>query len=459
MINEKQRVALISILASTVLAGSKIVAAIFTGSLGILSEAVHSTIDMGATVITWVAVRYSDQPPDETHHFGHEKVESVSALIATGLLFLTTGWVAWEAIHRLYTGHAEVEVTWWAAAIIAATILIDLNRSRALRKVARKTNSAALEADALHFTSDMWSSLVVLLGLGAVWLGFAWADAVAALIVSLFIAKAGWELGKRTLDTLLDAAPQGALESITELARQSDGVMGLTRCRVRPGGATLFIDVDINVRRTLPLDEVAVIKVKFAETIRKHYPNGDISVTANGVAIDDETLFDKVLLQARRRGLAIHHLTAQHLEGRTALSFDLEMDGDMALKDAHEVATDLERAIHDELGGDIEIDSHIEPLHPSGITGTEADAKSAKLVETQLKKLAATRKPLTDVHKIRVRATEHGLFVSYHCRFPGAHTVEAVHEAVDALEDALRKKLPNVRRVIAHAEPIGRAPH
>ena len=135
MINEKQRVALISILASTVLAGSKIVAAIFTGSLGILSEAVHSTIDMGATVITWVAVRYSDQPPDETHHFGHEKVESVSALIATGLLFLTTGWVAWEAIHRLYTGHAEVEVTWWAAAIIAATILIDLNRRRARRTV------------------------------------------------------------------------------------------------------------------------------------------------------------------------------------------------------------------------------------------------------------------------------------------------------------------------------------
>jgi cation diffusion facilitator family transporter len=459
MINEKQRVALISILASTVLAGSKLVAAIFTGSLGILSEAVHSIIDMGATVITWVAVRYSDQPPDEDHHFGHEKVESISALIATGLLFLTTAWVAWEAIHRLLSGHAEVEVTWWAAAIIAGTVLIDLNRSRALMKVARKTSSAALEADALHFTSDMWSSLVVLAGLGAVWLGYSWADPLAALIISVFIARAGWQLGKRTLDTLLDAAPQGALEKITELARQTEGVMGLTRCRVRPAGATLFIDVDISVRRILPLEEVSDIKLKFADTIRSHYPNGDISVTANGVAIDDETLFDKVLLQARRRGLAIHHLTAQHVDGRTALSFDLEVDGEMSLAEAHEVATGLERAIHEELGGDIEIDSHIEPLHPSGISGTDADAKSAERVETQLRKLAISRKPLTDVHKVRVRATEHGLFVSYHCRFPGSHSVEAVHEAVDALEEALRKKLPEVRRVIAHAEPIGRAPH
>lgn len=459
MTNEKQHVALISLLASTVLAATKLFAAIFTGSLGILSEAVHSIIDMGATLITWFAVRYSDQPPDETHHFGHEKVESVSALVATGLLFLTTGWVAWEAVKRIFTGHAEVEVTWWAAAIIAGSILIDLNRSRSLMKVARKTNSAALEADALHFTSDMWSSLVVLAGLGAVWLGFAWADAAAALIVSAFIAHAGWELGRRTLDTLLDAAPEGALETITELARETEGVMGLTRCRVRPAGATLFIDVDISVRRTLPLDEVSEIKKQFEKAIRNHYPNGDISVTANGVAIDDETLFDKVLLQARRRGLAIHHLTAQHVNGRTALSFDLEVDGVMPLEDAHEVATALERAIHDELGGDIEIDSHIEPLHPSGIHGTQADAKAAKLVETQLKKLATSRKPLTDVHNIRVRATEHGLFVSYHCRFPGTQTVEAVHEAVDALEDELRKKLPQVRRVIAHAEPIGRAPH
>lgn len=459
MTSEKQQVALISILASMVLAGSKLIAAIFTGSLGILSEAVHSLIDVGATIITYFAVRLADVPPDDTHHFGHEKVESVAALVATGLLFLTTGWVAWEAVSRLISGETDVNVTWWAIAIIAGTILIDLNRSRRLMAVARKTSSAALEADALHFSSDMWSSLVVLMGLGAVWAGIAWADAAAALIVSVFIARAGYQLGKRTLATLLDAAPEGVAETIADLAREAEGVMSLTRCRVRPAGATMFIDVDIAVRRTLPLDEVAEIKKRFEEAIRDCFPNGDISVTANPIAIDDETMFDKVMLIARRRSLAIHHLTAQHVNGKTALSFDLEVDGNMALGDAHEVATALEKAIRNELGEDVEVDSHIEPLHLTGINGRKAAPAKAKPVIAELQKLGKKQSRLTDIHNVRVRATEHGLFVSYHCRFPGNETVEAVHDAVDALEDQLRKKCPQVRRVIAHAEPIGRGPH
>jgi divalent metal cation (Fe/Co/Zn/Cd) transporter len=213
------------------------------------------------------------------------------------------------------------------------------------------------------------------------------------------------------------------------------------------------------VRRTLPLDEVAEIKKRFDAAIRADYPQADISVTAHPVAIDDETLFDKVLLIARRRGLAIHHLTAQHILGRTALSLDLEVDGTMPLAEAHEVATALESAITSEIGDDIEIDTHIEPLHPSGIDGAQASPEVSDDVARALTRLSASRAPLTDVHNVRVRATSHGLFVTYHCRFPGSETVEAVHDAVDELEDALRKQMPQVRRVIAHAEPIGRGPH
>ena len=177
--SEKQSVALWSMLASAVLAGSKLLAATFTGSLGILSEAIHSVIDFGATIITWFAIRWSDQPPDDEHHYGHAKIESIAALVETGLLFVTTGWIVWEAVSRLITGESHVEVTWWAVAIIAASILIDLNRSRALNRVAKKTSSEALEADALHFSSDMWGSIFVLIGRGAVWYGVPYADAVA----------------------------------------------------------------------------------------------------------------------------------------------------------------------------------------------------------------------------------------------------------------------------------------
>src|SRR4051812_9646415 len=182
--SEKHRVVVLSVFASLGLTITKFAAGLATGSLGILSEAIHSLLDLGATIITWFAVRWSDQPPDAEHHYGHAKAESVAALIETGLLFLTTGWIVLESARRIWTGQSHVETSWWAAAIVAASIVIDFNRSRVLSRVARKTSSEALEADALHFSSDMWSSLVVLGGLGAVWLGHPLADPIAALMVS-----------------------------------------------------------------------------------------------------------------------------------------------------------------------------------------------------------------------------------------------------------------------------------
>src|SRR5262245_26291850 len=182
--SEKQSVALVSMLVSAGLAIAKLVAGLLTGSLGILSEAVHSFTDFCATVITFFAVRLGDQPPDERHHYGHAKFESVAALAETGLLLATTGWIAYEAVHRLLSGETEIFLTWWAMAIIIASIVIDFFRSRALNRVAKATSSEALAADALNFASDMWSSLAVLLGLAAAWYGYPAADSIAALIVA-----------------------------------------------------------------------------------------------------------------------------------------------------------------------------------------------------------------------------------------------------------------------------------
>jgi cation diffusion facilitator family transporter len=255
-----------------VLAVAKMVAAMFTGSLGILSEAIHSLLDTGVTAITLPRCRVSDRPPDDTHHFGHAKVESVAALTGTALLFVTTGWIVYEALHRLATGETHVTVAWWAVAIVAGSIVIDFNRARALTRVSKATSSEALAADALHFRTDMWSSIVVLLGLAAAWAGYPWADSVAALVVAAFVALAGYRLGKRTLDTLLDAAPAGTAAVIERLADETRGVLDLKRLRVRPAGATLFVDADITVRRTLPFDRVAEIQRRFIEAIRRAIP-------------------------------------------------------------------------------------------------------------------------------------------------------------------------------------------
>jgi cation diffusion facilitator family transporter len=459
MASEKQRIALISLAASAGLAAAKLIAGLVTGSLGILSEAVHSLLDVGATTITFFAVRYADQPADETHHYGHAKAESMAALIETGLLFATTGWIMWEAVHRLISGETHVDVVWWAVVIIVLSVVIDFNRARALNRVAEKHSSEALEADALHFSSDMWSSLVVLMGLAAVWLGYPRADAVAAIIVSLFIALAGVRLGRRTVNTLLDAAPEGAVQRIRELIGGTDGVLSMRRCRIRRAGAALFIALDVNVRRTLPLDEVVEIKDRLAAVIKRAFPQADITIIAHPVALDDETVFDKVMLAAQRRGLAIHHLTVQHVTDKMSVSFDLEVDGAMRLAKAHDVATALEKALERELGPEAEIDTHIEPMHMRGLEGEEAGAEDRNVIEHWLRRFATEIPNLNDVHNIRIRRNPHGVFVTYHCRVNGGQSVETVHDAVDELESRLRKKFPQVRRVIAHAEPLTADPH
>src|SRR4029078_9075113 len=261
MQNEKEQVALSSIAASAALTIAKAIVGISTGSLAILSEAGHSLLDCGAAVMTYVAVRISGKPADEEHHYGHGEVEAVSALPETALLFLLSGIVIWEAVKRLveHEGHA-VEATVWAFGVILASIVVSFVRARALWHTEKKTSSHALEADALHFSSDLWSSLAVLVGLIGVHYGLAWADAVAAFVVAILVCIAGWKLAKRTVDALTDVAPPGATEKITGLAGRIPGVVAVDHLRARAVGEQTFIDLTVAVSRTLPLDRVSAIK-------------------------------------------------------------------------------------------------------------------------------------------------------------------------------------------------------
>ena len=459
MSSEKQSVALVSMAASAGLTLAKLVAGLATGSLGILSEAVHSFIDFCATVITYFAVRWGDQPPDAEHHYGHAKVESVAALVETALLFLTTIWICYEAIHRLITGETHVLVTWWAVAIIVVSVVVDFFRQRALSRVARATSSEALAADALHFGSDMWSSLAVLVGLAAVWYGYPAADAIAALVVAGFVALLGFRLGRRTLDTLLDAAPGGASDRIRGIALTTDGVIGLRRLRIRPAGATLFVGALVMVPRTMPVEAMGEMRSKLASRIKAEFPNADVTVTAEPVALDDETISQRVMMIAAGQRLAIHHLTVQDVGGKRAVSFDIEVDGQLSLEDAHAKATTLERAIRRELGEDVEVESHIEPLPDSVLTGKEISEGERRNLEVDLRRLASTHDRIHDIHNIRVRRNSEGLFVHYHCRFAPSETVDMVHDVVDRIETALQTRHKEIRRVIAHAEPIDHTVH
>jgi len=453
MSNIKQQVALSSVAASAGLTLAKGIVGLSTGSLAILSEAGHSLIDFAATLMTFFAVRASDKPADAEHHYGHGKIESVSALAETALLFLLSGVVIWEAMQRLTAGGQAVEATPWAFAVIVSSILVDFFRARVLYRTAAATSSEALEADALHFRSDMFSSIAVLIALAAVARGYAWADSAAAIVVALFIFIAGWRLGRRTIDTLTDTAPAGAAARISAIAARVPGVVAVERVRVRQAAGVEFVDLTVGVSRTLPLDRVAALKHRIEAALRTALPKAELSITTEPRALDGETVLERVMVIARNRSLAVHHVTVHAIGTQLSVSLDLEVDGAMGLGAAHEIATALEDAIRDELGSTVEVETHIEPLQPHGQAGVEATPARVAEVRAALVEIAGLCAPVGEVHDVRVRRSDGAELVNFHCRVDPTLTVAEVHQRVDEVERALRERFPTITRVIGHAEP------
>jgi cation diffusion facilitator family transporter len=454
MADEKEKVALGSVAASAGLTAAKAIVGLSTGSLAVLSEAGHSLIDLAATIITYFAVRVSGKPADAEHHYGHGKIEGISALAETALLFVLSGAVIWAAVQRLSGDHEHrVETTPWAFGVILASIIVDFMRARMLYRVAERTSSEALEADALHFGSDMWSSIAVLVGLGGIALGYTWADAAAAIIVAAFVCLAGWRLGIRTINTLTDTAPPGASDGISAAAQRVRGVVAVEQVRARTVGATLFVDLSVAVSRTLPLDRVAILRMEIVAAIRKAMPHAEVNVSVTPRALNDETVLERVMVIARNSGLAVHHVTVHAISGRLSVSLDLEVDGNQPLGSAHEIATRLETAIRDELGPEVEVETHIEPLQLMGLAGREASAARVAQVQAELSDLSAKLDFVREVHDVRVRESKDGEIVNFHCRVDPKLTVRDVHDKVDEVERGLRRRFPEIKRVIGHAEP------
>jgi cation diffusion facilitator family transporter len=457
MQSTKENVAPVSIAASAGLTVAKTIVGLLTGSLAILSEAAHSLIDVFATVMTYLAVRISGKPADEEHHYGHGKIESLTALAETALLFVLSGVVVWEAAKRLTGTEAAVQATLAAFVVMGASIAVDFWRSRALYRVADATKSEALEADALHFSSDLWSSAAVVIGLAGVALGFQWADAAAALIVAIVVCVAGWRLGRRTIDTLTDTAPPGIAAQVTALASFVPGVVAVEGVRARQVGQDTFVELTVAVSRTLPIDRVTAIKGEVAAAIRSKLEQAQVSVTTESRALSDESVLERVNVIARNRALAVHHVTVHDLGGgKLSVSLDLEVDGKLALRAAHDIADGLEAAIGQEIGPGVEVETHIEPLQTVDLSGRDAPAGRVDEVAAALADLANKVGAIREIHDVRVRETSDGEIVNFHCRIEPSRSVHEVHARVDDLERALRGRWPSIKRVIGHAEPLPR---
>ena len=451
-VHSKSRVAAISIFASAGMATAKFAVGIAIGSLALISEALHSSVDVVATVVTWMVVRVSDLPADEEHHYGHGKLESLSALGVIAMLYVLAGGILVESYSRLREGAPPPTLSAIPFIVLVADIAVNFWRARALHRTAHDTKSQALAADALHFASDVLGSVAVIIGLALSGLGYAWGDAAAAVGVAVMIAMLGLRLARSTVETLVDRAPEGASEKATAAIRTVPGVVDVERLRVRMVGSTHFIDAIVQVPRTYPIDRVEEIKRKAQAAVARTLEDADLTFTAVPVARDNESVRERIMVIARNSGLAVHHVTVHDLGGKLTVSIDLEVDGDMALTAAHDIAQGLERSIRDEFGEDVEVDTHIEPLEPELPLGSDAAPDRVEAIRAALSGFAANG-AIHDIHSVRVRDTDAGEIVNFHCRAAPSMSVIRVHENVDEIERALRRAFPTVKRVISHAEP------
>ncbi|MDU6671002.1 MAG: cation diffusion facilitator family transporter [Bradyrhizobium sp.] len=307
-------------------------------------------------------------------------------------------------------------------------------------------------ASALHFASDVLGSVAVIAGLVLTALGFWWGDSAAAIAVALMISVLGLRLARSTVETLLDRAPDGAAEKARAAIRSVAGVVDVERLRVRLVGATHFVDATVQVPRTYPIDRVHDIKRDAQAAVDASLAGADVTFTTVPVALSNESVRERIMVIARNSGLAIHHVTVHDVGGRLIVAIDLEVDGDMTLVAAHAIAHELERSIREEFGADVEVDTHIEPLEPELPFGVDSPPEFVAQIAAALQRFAAET-DMYDVHNVRVRNTEAGEIVNFHCRAAPSMSVLKVHDNVDHIERGLRRAFPSVKRVISHAEP------
>lgn len=458
-IREKRLVALTSVVAAVFLTGFKIVIGVLTGSLGILSEAAHSGLDLGAAIVTLFAVRVSSRPADREHTYGHGKIENLSALVETLLLLATCVWIIYEAIERLFVRSVHVDVTLWSFLVICTSIVVDYGRSRALMQTARKYKSQALEADALHFSTDIWSSTVVLFGLTLVWIsnrsGIPWlvkADALAALGVACIVIYVSFMLGRRTVSALLDGVPGSLVAQVTDAVRQVPEVQDIELVRVRQSGPESFVDVHFGINRDTVLERADSIRSLTEQSVRRVLPGADVTVEIKPIRLEEEDVLTTIRLLAARHGLGAHGIRIYDRDGMQSLEMHLEVSDLLSVDQAHAVVTEFERELKNGMPQVTDVVSHIEPIGESS-SQPEAPSSHEDRVLEAVRDLPEAMSMEFKPHDIRLHNVRGEIQVSFHCELPPDIRIVDAHSLTEKIERNLRSQVPNLGRIVIHVEP------
>ena len=456
----KRRVAFNSALAATAMTALKLAAGIISGSLGVLSDAAHSGLDLAGAVLTFFSVRVSDKPADEDHTYGHGKIENISAFFEAGLMAISCVWIIWEAVQRIRLNTYEIKHSFWPVLVVLSSIAVDFWRSRSLRRAAERTGSPALATDAFHFASDIWASVAVLAGLLASWLGtvfhidwLRYADPIAAIFVSLMILRITATLTHETIGVLMDKIPAETRIQVIRQAEQVPGVLAVEQARVRRSGPHYFADLTLALPRNFTFEHTGELVRAATEAVHHVLPQADVvihTVPRQGRA---ESIFDRVRAVAARNNVAVHDLSVQSHQGKLHVELHVELDENLPLIAAHSFVSGLEAEILRETPEIDSILTHIES-EPATIEQPEELVEEDIRIEKALRSSATHYSEIIDVHQIKVGRTAEHITLSCHCTLPDELSMHRVHEVITALEDRFKLECPEVHRVTIHPEPI-----
>ncbi|MBS1550807.1 MAG: cation-efflux pump [Bacteroidetes bacterium] len=455
---KKIKVAQQSMYAAVLITVIKILASYFSRSLGVLSEVFNSGIDIFVCLVTILSIKYSSRPPDKDHNYGHEKIENFSALFQVLVLFITSSYIIYEAINRLFINkNYEVKVSVWIILALLISMAIDLYRARALRKIAAETKSSALEADALHFSVDIISSSVVITGLIFTATGISKiADTIAALIVTVIIIYLGYKLSRKSIDTLMDRVPEGLYEKIKYETLLIKGVEDIKSCRLRSSGPRMYVDMVILISRLVPFSKAHDIMDNVERKINEIIPEADIVIHSEPVETKTETINDKIRMIVNDFGLKCHDIFSHRISNEIYSELHIEIDSTNDLIKAHDLITEIE----DRIKKEIDVISHLK-IHidePSEILFDTKDiTEDSNEIVRNVNSILSENENVISGSDIQVISTNGKMRISLTCVFNYINSLDEVHDMVTVLESRiyleLKKKYPKLTNVIIHAEP------
>jgi len=457
---EKRRVTLISLATACVLIVLKLVAGIATGYLTLISEALHSSLDALVTVITFLSIRYAERPADTDHAYGHGKAENLAAFTESILLFFAIFFIAKEVVERLFIKDVIITPNIWAVSVLAVSVICDVQRSRALRRIADKYKSPAIEADAVHFKADFVSSAVALSGILITYVAQkvnisginTYVDVITTCAILSIVIRMVLRILTKSAGVLLDRTLPDQAALIKNIAARVPEVIDVEKVRTREAGKQTFVDLTVDVDRNLSVESTYSIEKKLKEKIGREIKDVDVTLQMRPVATESESIAERIRSIGSKEGYNLHHITLHEVEGKLHVDLDMEVEGNVRLAKAHSIADYLEAKIKRDNPAITEVNTHVDWRKPSPVSEVviEHDQGLIKAIESMLHE----KEEILSCKRISIEEERSGeLFITIHCTMRADDTAEAVHSVSEDLENRIKERMERVKRVIIHVEP------